>query len=56
MAAGPYQEMNDHKIKYVVDQLADSIEWLEKVTKRKFDDERFIEAVKNECLSHRPVG
>lgn len=51
VAAGPYQEMNDHKIKYVVDQLFDYIEWLKKVTKRKFDDERFIEAVKNECLS-----
>jgi len=49
--AAPHQEMNVHKIKYVADQLSDSIEWPQKVTKRKFDDKRFIEAVKNECLS-----
>lgn len=49
VAAGPYDEMTEHKIKYVVDQLADGIEWMEKVTGRKFDDERFIEAVKTEC-------
>ncbi|MEW6276735.1 MAG: benzoyl-CoA reductase, bzd-type, subunit O [Bacillota bacterium] len=49
VGAGPYADMKEHRIKYVVDQILDGIEWLEKVTGRKFDDEKFIEAVKNEC-------
>ncbi|HUW65682.1 MAG TPA: benzoyl-CoA reductase, bzd-type, subunit O [Spirochaetia bacterium] len=49
VAAGPYDQMTDAKIRYVADQVLDGIEWLEKVTGRKFDDEKFIQAVKNEC-------
>ena len=44
----PFGELTDHKINYVAGQLWDGIEWLEKVTKRKFDDEKFIRACWNE--------
>lgn len=40
-------------IDYVVTQMLDGIEWLEKTTGRKYDDELFIEAVHNECESYR---
>ncbi len=36
-------------IDYMVTQFMEGIEWLEKVTGRKFDDERMIEAIRNEC-------
>lgn len=32
---------------YIVGQLHDAIEWMEKITKRKYDDEKLIEGVKN---------
>jgi benzoyl-CoA reductase subunit B len=32
---------------YILNQLLDAIEWIEKKTKKKFDDERFAEAVRN---------
>lgn len=51
VSVGPYREINENKINYVVGQLLDGIEWLEKVTGRKYDDEKLIEAVKNECRS-----
>lgn len=51
VAAGPYKDVTPAKIKYIVDQLQDGVEWLEKTTGRKFDDELFIEAVKNEMRS-----
>ncbi|AGL00079.1 benzoyl-CoA reductase, bzd-type, subunit O [Desulfoscipio gibsoniae] len=51
VSAGPYDVIKDHQIKYIVDQLSEGIEWLEKVTGRKFDDEKYIKAVKNECLT-----
>lgn len=51
IAAGPYIDIKEHRVKYVADQMLDGIEWLEKTTGRKFDDEKFIEAVKNECRS-----
>ncbi len=51
IASGPYKLITDHRVKYVADQILDGIEFLEKVTGRKFDDEKFIEAVKNECRS-----
>ncbi len=56
--AGPYfvwdEEKGDflpkpeeHRINYIAEQIYRGIEWLEKVTGRKFDDEKFIEAAKN---------
>ncbi|UCC16243.1 MAG: 2-hydroxyacyl-CoA dehydratase [Dehalococcoidales bacterium] len=36
---------------YLLNQLADAIEWIEKQTGRKFDDEKFIEATVNTCYS-----
>ncbi|MFQ5826084.1 MAG: benzoyl-CoA reductase, bzd-type, subunit O [Dehalococcoidia bacterium] len=39
------------KLEYLVGQMHDSIEWMEKITGKKYDDERFIQAVNNECRS-----
>ena len=36
---------------YLFSQLADAIEWIEKRTGRRFDDERFVEATVNTCYS-----
>ncbi len=41
----------EQKTEYLISQLWDTIEWMEKVTGRKYDDERLIEAVNNECES-----
>ncbi len=49
VAVGPYHEINENKLSYVVGQMHDGIEWLEKVTGRKYDDGRLIQAVHNEC-------
>jgi benzoyl-CoA reductase subunit B len=35
------------RIDYVAGQYMDSIEWMEKITKRKYDDEKGIEAMRN---------
>ena len=35
------------RIDYIAGQYLDSIEWMEKITKRKFDDEKAIEAMRN---------
>ena len=35
------------RINYVAGQYLDSIEWMEKITKRKYDDEKGIEAMRN---------
>jgi len=51
VAAGPYHEMNGHKLRYIVDQMHDGIEWLERITGREYDDGKLIEAVHNECRS-----
>ncbi|MDI6707603.1 MAG: benzoyl-CoA reductase, bzd-type, subunit O [Candidatus Thermoplasmatota archaeon] len=51
VAVGPYHELNENRLNYVVSQLHDGIEWLEKVTNRKYDDKKLIEAVYNECRS-----
>lgn len=40
-------------VDYVVTQLLDGIEWLEKTTGRKYDDELLIEAVHNESESYK---
>ena len=49
VAVGPEHEINDNKINYLVGQMHDGIEWLEKVTGREYNDDLLIEAVYNEC-------
>ncbi|MCK5548860.1 MAG: benzoyl-CoA reductase, bzd-type, subunit O [Thermoplasmata archaeon] len=51
VAVGPYHEVNDDKINYIVDQLNDGIDWMEKITGRTYDDNKLIEAVNDECRS-----
>ena len=51
VAVGPYKDLTEARLMYVVDQGLESIEWLEKVTGRRFDDELFIQAVRNEMRS-----
>ncbi len=48
VSVGPYHLMSDDKLDFVVGQMQESIEFLEKVTERKYNDELLIEAVKNE--------
>ncbi|NIN70214.1 MAG: benzoyl-CoA reductase, bzd-type, subunit O, partial [Anaerolineae bacterium] len=50
-AVGPFEELNENKLDYVVGQMHDGIEWMEKTTGRKYDDERLIEAVYDTCRS-----
>jgi len=45
-ASPPFSELPAHRIEYVVGQLLDGIEWLQEVTGRTFDDEKFIQATK----------
>ncbi len=49
VGVGPYTEITDNRVRYVVDQLKDGIQWMEKVTKRDYDDELLIKAVYNHC-------
>ncbi len=51
VGVGPYKDMNEQRLDYVVAQLNEGIEFLEHSTGRKFDDELFIRAVKNEMRS-----
>jgi benzoyl-CoA reductase subunit B len=51
VGVGPYTEITDNRVKYVVDQLKDGIDWMQKVTKRDYDDELLIKAVYNHCRS-----
>jgi len=51
VAVGPYMDVTKNRLEYVVNQMHDGIEWLEKTTGRKYDDEKLIEAVHNECRS-----
>lgn len=51
---GPGKEpLKEHRLKYVVDQVLDSLEELDKLAQKKwgrrFDDEKFIDAVNNDC-------
>jgi benzoyl-CoA reductase subunit B len=51
VSIGPYQDiqgLHDPKIDYVLTQMQEAIEWMQKVTGRPYDDERLIEAVQNE--------
>lgn len=59
VSVGPYEvgpgkePLEEHRLKYVVDQVLDAIEKLDKLAQekwgRRFDDEKFIEAVNNDC-------
>jgi len=51
VSVGPYEELTEHKINYIVNQMHDGIKWLEKVTGRDYDDELLIKAVHNEFRS-----
>jgi benzoyl-CoA reductase subunit B len=51
VAVGPYNTINENKLGYIVGQMHDGIDWLEKTTGRTYDDEKLIEAVHNECRS-----
>ncbi len=44
----PWGELTKEKIDYVAGQILDGIDWLEKVTGRTFNDEKFIEACWND--------
>jgi len=44
----PSDPAYQHRLQYLVDQMHEAIEWLEKVTGRKCDDERLIEGVYND--------
>ena len=45
---GEYQPApKEHQIQYLVDQMQDGIEWLEKVTGRTYDDEKLFQAAHN---------
>ncbi|MFQ6617802.1 MAG: benzoyl-CoA reductase, bzd-type, subunit O, partial [Fidelibacterota bacterium] len=49
VAVGPCSEINENRINYIVGQMHDGIEWMEKVTGREYDDAKLIEAVYNHC-------
>lgn len=51
VSVGPYNELNENRLNYVVAQMHEAIEWLERITGRTYDDEKLIEAVYNECRS-----
>jgi benzoyl-CoA reductase subunit B len=51
VSVGPYGELTENRLEYVVGQMHDGIEWLEKMTGRKYDDEKLIQAVYNHCRS-----
>jgi len=51
VSVGPYNELNENRLNYVVTQMHEAIEWMEKITGRTYDDEKLIEAVCNECRS-----
>ncbi|MDY7038107.1 MAG: 2-hydroxyacyl-CoA dehydratase family protein [Thermodesulfobacteriota bacterium] len=41
----------ENKLEYLITQMHDSIEWMEKVTGRTYDDEKLADAVYNEIMS-----
>ena len=50
-AVGPAHEINDRKIKFVVEQLKEGIGFLEKTTGRDYDDELMYKAIRNHFVS-----
>lgn len=51
VGVGPHKELDDARLTYVTNQGLDAIKWMEGVTGRTYNDELFIEAVKNEMRS-----
>ncbi len=55
VGAGPYppfeSEMYEHRVRYIADQILDSIEWMQEVTGRKYNDELLIEGCWNDIRS-----
>jgi len=51
VAVGPYHTVTKNKIDYLVNQMHEGIEWLEKTTGREYNDDLLIEAVENEFRS-----
>lgn len=49
VAVGPYKDVTESRVDYIVNQMHDGIEWLQKVTGREYNDDLLIEAVNNEC-------
>lgn len=47
--AGESEKTKQLKRDYIVNQIHEAIEWMEKITGRVFDDEKFIQGVINEC-------
>jgi benzoyl-CoA reductase subunit B len=45
------QERKRNKYEYIVSQMHDGIEWMEKVTGRKYNDEKLADAVYNEIMA-----
>lgn len=45
-ASPPFWEFSPHRVDYLAGQFLDGIEWLQKVTGRVFDDEKFLQACK----------
>jgi benzoyl-CoA reductase subunit B len=52
-SVGPYPDIENKEAatEYVIGQMLDAIDWMEKVTGRKYNDELLIEAINNECRS-----
>jgi len=51
VSVGPYDELTENRLEYVVGQMFDGIEWLEATTGRMYDDEKLIQAIYNHCRS-----
>jgi len=63
--SGESEKIKELKREYIVNQIHEAIEWMEKTTGRVFDDEKFIEGVTNEfnstslwakvCIANRAI-
>ncbi len=51
LSVGPYKELDQNRVDYLVNQMMDGIDWLQKVTGRPYDDEKLIQGVYNTCRS-----
>jgi len=51
VSVGSYDQLDEAKIDYVAGQYLDSIEWMQKVTGREYDDEKLFQGIYNECRS-----
>jgi benzoyl-CoA reductase subunit B len=51
VSVGPYKDLDENRLMFVVNQMHEAIEFLERTTGRKYQDELLIEAVENETRS-----